>query len=49
MENKQQKSLNSSRTVIMDIDTFEDGIRKGIYSDSKGTAYLILNGTLYNT
>lgn len=34
---------------IMDIFTFQDGINKGIYSDEKGTAYLILNGTLYTT
>lgn len=42
------KKLNSKRSKIMDIDTFEEGIRKGLYSDSKGTAYIILNGTLYN-
>ncbi len=48
-EKKPQKKLNSNRSKIMDIDTFEDGVRKGLYSDTKGTAYLILNGTLYNT
>lgn len=49
MEKKPEKKLNAAHSKIMDIDTFEDGVRKGLYSDSKGTAYLILNGTLYNT
>ena len=43
------KKLNSKRSKVMDIDTFEEGIRKGLYSDSNGTAYIILNGTLYNS
>lgn len=41
--------LNSKVSKIMDIRTFEDGIKNGQYTDEKGTAYLILNGTLYNT
>lgn len=41
--------LNQKISKIMDIKTFEDGVRKGLYSDDKGTAYLILNGTLFNT
>lgn len=49
MENSTEKKLNSSQIKIMDIDTFEDGVRKGLYSDSNGTAYLILNGILHNT
>ena len=47
MEGKQR--VNSRISKIMDIKTFEEGVRKGLYSDSKGTAYLILNGTLYST
>lgn len=47
IENEQKINPNVSK--IMDYDTFVDGIEKGIYSDDKGTAYLILNGILYNT
>lgn len=42
-------ALNPKVSKIMDIQTFEEGVRKGLYSDAKGTAYLILNGTLFNT
>ena len=48
-EDNQKKKLNSTRSMVMDIDTFEAGIQKGLYSDSTGTAYLILNGTLFNS
>ncbi len=42
-------ALNPKVSKIMDIQTFEEGVRKGLYSDAKGTAYLILNGTMFNT
>lgn len=44
-----QENMNSGVSKIMDIYTFEQGVRNGTYSDSKGIAYLILNGTLYTT
>lgn len=44
-----QENLNPGVSKIMDIYTFEQGVRNGTYSDSKGIAYLILNGTLYTT
>ncbi len=47
--NKSEKNINSAVSKIMDIEAFEDGVRKGLYSDSLGTAYLILNGTLYSS
>ncbi len=47
--NSGEKKLNSNLTRIMDIETFEKGVRTGQYSDDKGVAYLILNGTLYNS
>ena len=46
---EEEKRATSKRSLFMDIDTFEEGIRKGLYSDAKGTAYLILNGTLYSS
>lgn len=49
--NKEGKEKKNKRTIttVMDIQTFEEGVRKGIYSDDKGTAYLILNGTLFSS
>ena len=44
-----KQRVNSKISKIMDIKTFEEGILKGLYSDAKGNAYLILNGTLYNS
>ena len=39
----------SLKSFDFDIQTFEEGVRKGLYSDDKGTAYLILNGTLFSS
>ena len=49
--NTEGKTKGAKRPVakVMDIQTFEDGVRKGLYSDDKGTAYLILNGTLFSS
>ncbi|MCR5195501.1 MAG: hypothetical protein K6D38_04230 [Pseudobutyrivibrio sp.] len=47
VNNKEEQTPVPKKSLFMDIYTFEDGIRKGLYSDSKGTAHLILNGTLY--
>ncbi len=47
--NSNRGKLNQRVSKVMDIFTFEDGVKKGLYSDDKGTAYLILNGTLYNS
>ncbi|SDH81445.1 hypothetical protein SAMN05421493_104102 [Pseudobutyrivibrio sp. 49] len=44
-----EENLNPAISKIMDIYTFEKGVKNGTYSDSKGIAYLILNGTLYTT
>ena len=44
-----KKSLNQAISKTMDMLTFEEGIKNGLYSDEKGIAYVILNGTLYNT
>ena len=46
---QQDKKLNQQISKIMGILTFEEGIKRGLYSDDKGIAYVILNGTLYNT
>ncbi len=46
-DNKNRGKLALSK--IMDIETFEQGVREGLYTDEKGTAYLILNGTLYSS
>ena len=48
-ENSNEAKVNPRISRIMSISTFEEGVRKGLYSDDKGTAYLILNGTLYNS
>ena len=44
-----EEKLNPKVSKIMDIYTFEEGVRSGKYTDAKGTAYLILNGTLFTT
>ncbi len=49
LESTTMPKINPNYSTIMDYDSFIDGIEKGIYSDEKGTAYLILNGTLYTT
>ena len=41
--------LSPQISQIMDIETFENGVRSRIYSDDNGTAYLILNGTLFTS
>ena len=42
-------SNNPILSFVLDIRSFEDGIKRGIYSDAKGNAYLIINGTLYSS
>ncbi len=44
-----KKKLNSKVSLIMSIEDFEEGVRKGIYNDDKGTAYIIINGALNTT
>lgn len=44
-----RKSLSSKVSLLMGIEAFEDGVRKGIYSDDKGTAYIVINGALNTT
>ena len=46
---EKKKKLNQQISKIMSITTFEEGIKSGLYSDDKGIAYVILNGTLYST
>ena len=49
VNNGEERTSIPKKSLFMDIYTFEEGIRKGLYSDAKGTAYLILNGTLYSS
>ncbi|MBR5635908.1 MAG: hypothetical protein IKW81_03130 [Pseudobutyrivibrio sp.] len=49
VNNNVKEKIGSKISRIMDIKTFEDGVRKGLYTDSKGTAYLIINGVLNAT
>ena len=44
-----KKTLNSKVSLLMDIKTFEEGVRKGMYTDDKGTAYIVINGALNTT
>ena len=41
--------MDSINGIVLGIYEFQEGVKKGTYSDSKGRAQIIINGAVYTT